>query len=90
MKLVCIDYSKLWNLFMCFSSLYYCCMQPIDKQSLLDSGILCCLIHILNALLDPEEAIQHQKAAGHEEPFLSEKDYNGEAGQVRRLEVAFA
>ncbi|XP_004290636.1 PREDICTED: BEACH domain-containing protein lvsA isoform X1 [Fragaria vesca subsp. vesca] len=60
---------------------------PIDKQSLLDSGILCCLIHILNALLDPDEAIQHQKAAGHEEPFLSEKDYNGEAGQVRRLEV---
>ncbi|KAG5250553.1 BEACH domain-containing protein [Salix suchowensis] len=27
---------------------------PIDKQSLLDSGILCCLIHILNALLSTE------------------------------------
>ncbi|XP_024965619.1 protein SPIRRIG-like isoform X1 [Cynara cardunculus var. scolymus] len=27
---------------------------PIDKQSLLDSGILCCLIHILNALMGPD------------------------------------
>ncbi|XP_019084363.1 PREDICTED: LOW QUALITY PROTEIN: BEACH domain-containing protein A2-like [Camelina sativa] len=28
---------------------------PFDKQSLLDSGILCCLIHILNALLTYSE-----------------------------------
>ena len=26
-------------------------LQPIDKQSLLDSGIMCCLVHILDALL---------------------------------------
>ncbi|KAM1169270.1 hypothetical protein ACFX19_031614 [Malus domestica] len=60
---------------------------PIDKQSLLDSGIFCCLIHILNALLDPDEANQKQKATDRDELFSTEKDYDGDAGQVRRLEV---
>ncbi|XP_024932828.3 protein SPIRRIG isoform X2 [Ziziphus jujuba] len=60
---------------------------PIDKQSLLDSGILCCLIHILNALLDPDEAIQRQKATDDEGTLLAENVYNGDAGQIRRLEV---
>ncbi|XP_021821906.1 protein SPIRRIG-like [Prunus avium] len=60
---------------------------PIDKQSLLDSGILCCLIHILNALLNPDEANQNQKATDREEPTLAEKKYDGDASQVRRLEV---
>ncbi|KAG6383418.1 hypothetical protein SASPL_156829 [Salvia splendens] len=27
---------------------------PVDKQSFLDSGIFCCLIHVLNALLAPD------------------------------------
>lgn len=64
-------------------------LQPIDKQSLLDSGILCCLIHILNALLDPDEVIRRRKATDDEEPLQSEKGYNDDASQVRRLEVAF-
>ncbi|KAM2475655.1 hypothetical protein PS1_008225 [Malus domestica] len=59
----------------------------IDKHSLLDSGILCCLIHILNAHLDPDEANQKQKATDRDEPFPTEKDYDGDAGQVRRLEI---
>ncbi|XP_065861076.1 protein SPIRRIG-like [Euphorbia lathyris] len=49
---------------------------PIDKQSLLDSGIFCCLIHVLNALLSPQ--------VDHRQPF--EKDH-GDVGHVRRLEV---
>lgn len=59
---------------------------PIDKQSLLDSGIFCCLIHILYALLDPDEAFPKQKADS-EEPTLAEKDSDGDVAQVRRLEV---
>ncbi|XP_042484806.1 protein SPIRRIG-like isoform X1 [Macadamia integrifolia] len=59
---------------------------PIDKQSLLDSGILCCLIHILNALLSPDEANQRHLADSSEEN-LFEKGYDGDIGQVRRLEV---
>jgi hypothetical protein len=63
-------------------------LQPVDKQSLLDSGILCCLIHILNALLDPYQTSQRQKANDHEEVLLAGKDYDGDVGQVRRLEVS--
>ncbi|KAJ8899292.1 hypothetical protein K2173_018266 [Erythroxylum novogranatense] len=50
---------------------------PVDKQSLLDSGILCCLIHILNAFLS-SESNQRPKA---------EKDCDSNGRQVRRLEV---
>uniref|UniRef100_A0A5B6ZA74 Putative BEACH domain-containing protein lvsA n=1 Tax=Davidia involucrata TaxID=16924 RepID=A0A5B6ZA74_DAVIN len=57
---------------------------PIDKQSLLDSGILCCLIHILNALLGTD---QTQKAINSAEPLLAEGNYDADVGQVRRLEV---
>ncbi|KAK9281704.1 hypothetical protein L1049_004608 [Liquidambar formosana] len=60
---------------------------PIDKQSLLDSGILCCLIHILNSLLGHDEANQSQKFTDREDLFLAEKDSDGEVGQVHRLEI---
>ncbi|XP_050935853.1 protein SPIRRIG [Cucumis melo] len=60
---------------------------PIDKQSLLDSGIFCCLIHILNALLDPDEASQRAKTASYEEKSVLGEDLNGHGGQGRRLEV---
>ncbi|KAM7521637.1 hypothetical protein LguiA_011539 [Lonicera macranthoides] len=60
---------------------------PIDKQSLLDSGILCCLIHILNALLGPDEGNQMQKATTYEEPLLSDKLSERDIGPARRLEV---
>lgn len=62
-------------------------LQPIDKQSLLDSGIFCCLIHILNALLDPDEASQRAKTASYEEKSVLGEDLNGHGGQGRRLEV---
>lgn len=65
-------------------------LQPIDKKSLLDSGIFCCLIHILNALLDPDVNIQRPSAAiDNKEPLESQTGYNGDVGQVRRLEVLF-
>lgn len=59
---------------------------PIDKQSLLDSGILCCLIHVLNALLGHAKDNLSQKETTHEEP-LTDKTYDGDVGPVRRLEV---
>ena len=65
-------------------------MQPIDKQSLLDSGIFCCLIHILNALLDPSDANQRQKTPDKEELSLANKDYDGDVAQVRQLGVVFS
>ncbi|XP_010456002.1 PREDICTED: BEACH domain-containing protein A2-like isoform X2 [Camelina sativa] len=40
---------------------------PFDKQSLLDSGILCCLIHILNALLTYSEG---EKTVNAEEKMV--------------------
>ncbi|XP_004495161.1 protein SPIRRIG isoform X1 [Cicer arietinum] len=61
---------------------------PIDKQSLLDSGIFCCLIHVLNALLDPDVTIQRPNSAiDHEEQLVLQNDYNGDVGQNRQLEV---
>lgn len=66
-------------------------LQPIDKQSLLDSGIFCCLIHVLNALLDPDVTIQRPNSAiDHEEQLVLQNDYNGDVGQNRQLEVPFS
>ncbi|CAL0300600.1 unnamed protein product [Lupinus luteus] len=61
---------------------------PSDKQSLLDSGIFCCLIHVLNALLDPDVTIQRPNVAvGLEEQSVLQKIDNGDIGQDHRLEV---
>ncbi|XP_022758291.1 protein SPIRRIG-like isoform X2 [Durio zibethinus] len=60
---------------------------PIDKQSLLDSGIFCCLIRILNALLSPDEAYLRPKITDSEELILAEKDSIDDAGQARLLEI---
>ncbi|KAJ9696044.1 hypothetical protein PVL29_008348 [Vitis rotundifolia] len=60
---------------------------PIDKQSLLDSGIFCCLIHILNALLDPIDANQRQKTPDKEELSIANTDYDGDVAQVRQLGI---
>ncbi|XVF80848.1 hypothetical protein PTKIN_Ptkin15bG0107900 [Pterospermum kingtungense] len=60
---------------------------PIDKQSLLDSGIFCCLIRILNALLSPDEGNQRPKVTESEESILVERDSVVDVGQARRLEV---
>ncbi|KAF6172754.1 hypothetical protein GIB67_000812 [Kingdonia uniflora] len=60
---------------------------PIDKQSLLDSGILCCLIHILDALLSPEATNQRTTSANLEQTNILSKNHEVDVGQVRRLEV---
>ncbi|XP_010556770.1 PREDICTED: protein SPIRRIG isoform X2 [Tarenaya hassleriana] len=60
---------------------------PIDKQSLLDSGILCCLIHVLNALLAYDEASQVEKTADFEGNAAADKDVGCDVLQARRLEV---
>ncbi|XP_077245423.1 protein SPIRRIG-like [Tasmannia lanceolata] len=59
---------------------------PIDKQPLLDSGILCCLIHILHTLLAPSEAYQRE-SVDEDEPILFGKAHDHNAVQVRQLEV---
>lgn len=58
---------------------------PIDKQSLLDSGIFCCLIHVLNALLTTEAS--QRKMVTNSEVLLSEKDNDEDIGRARQLEV---
>ncbi|PWA89657.1 beige/BEACH/WD domain containing protein [Artemisia annua] len=61
----------------------YLVSGPIDKQSLLDSGILCCLIHILNALLGPDgRNTRHKVISVEEDPEVMDN-----TGPDRRLEV---
>lgn len=49
------------------------CFQAIDKQSLLDSGILCCLVHILDAFLVSDEGNVRQNTVTVEgEPEVTE------------------
>ncbi|VFQ68565.1 unnamed protein product, partial [Cuscuta campestris] len=60
---------------------------PIDKQSLLDSGILCCLIHTLNSLLGPDESCQKQFMGHSTEEDLAENYPEDDAASRRRLEV---
>ncbi|GAB4830425.1 hypothetical protein Ancab_020061 [Ancistrocladus abbreviatus] len=60
---------------------------PIDKQSLLDSGILCCLIHILNALLGTIEANVSQTHYDSEGSSLGGQYQGCSVAQTCRLEV---
>lgn len=55
---------------------------PIDKQSLLDSGILCCMIHILNVLLGANEGKVKENSTSE---LLQMSEVDDLA--VRRLEV---
>ncbi|XP_062212379.1 protein SPIRRIG-like [Phragmites australis] len=57
-----------------------------DKQPLLDSGILCCLIYILNSLLSPDEYSPNPSLAGRE-GSKSEKSKDRDPRQSRRLEI---
>ncbi|XP_071742483.1 protein SPIRRIG-like [Rutidosis leptorrhynchoides] len=61
----------------------YLVSGPIDKQSLLDSGILCSLISILNALLGPDERNTRKKVTSIEE----DSEVMDNTGPDRRLEV---
>uniref|UniRef100_A0A803LFL4 Uncharacterized protein n=1 Tax=Chenopodium quinoa TaxID=63459 RepID=A0A803LFL4_CHEQI len=59
---------------------------PIDKQSLLDSGILCCLIHILNALLGSSGGNIGQRNSDHDKQLVS--DHVDAGGlRTRQLEI---
>uniref|UniRef100_A0A6V7QUX9 Protein SPIRRIG n=1 Tax=Ananas comosus var. bracteatus TaxID=296719 RepID=A0A6V7QUX9_ANACO len=60
---------------------------PIDKQPLLDSGILCCLIRILNSLLSCDESNQGESVVSEEGAILSDKSMDRDAVRVRRLEI---
>lgn len=50
-----------------YSTSYVFSFQPIDKQSLLDSGILGCLIHTLNALLTHSLASEGENPVNYEQ-----------------------
>ncbi|KAK8541511.1 hypothetical protein V6N12_014145 [Hibiscus sabdariffa] len=60
---------------------------PFDKQALLDSGMFCCLVQVLNSLLNHDEANQKQKFTDSEESLLAEKDPVADFGQACRVEV---
>lgn len=57
-----------------------------DRQPLLDSGILCCLIYILNSLLSPNENSTDTLPV-HQEGSRNEKNKNLDPMQSRRLEI---
>ncbi|CAA0828066.1 Unknown protein [Striga hermonthica] len=59
----------------------------IDKQSFLDSGILCCLIHVLNALLAPDGGSHSKKPMNNKYVPSVDEANNAESRPVRRLEV---
>ncbi|KAI3742627.1 hypothetical protein L1987_60316 [Smallanthus sonchifolius] len=61
----------------------YLVSGPIDKQSLLDSGILCCLVHILNALLGHDRQDTRHEVTSVED----EAEVVDNTGPDRRLEV---
>ena len=61
-------------------------LQTNDKQPLLDSGILCCLIYILNSLLSPNE-YSPSTSPVHEAGSKIEKSKKLDPTQSRRLEV---
>ncbi|XP_047092540.1 protein SPIRRIG [Lolium rigidum] len=60
--------------------------ETIDKQPLLDSGILCCLIYILNSLLSSDESCKKILPVGRE-GSTSEKNKDWGPMQSRRLEI---
>uniref|UniRef100_A0ACD6A7M7 Uncharacterized protein n=1 Tax=Avena sativa TaxID=4498 RepID=A0ACD6A7M7_AVESA len=60
--------------------------ETIDKQPLLDSGILCCFIYILNSLLSPDESCKKSSPVWGE-GSASEKNKDWGPMQSRRLEI---
>ncbi|KAL8142570.1 hypothetical protein V2J09_015602 [Rumex salicifolius] len=60
---------------------------PIDKQPLLDSGIFCCLIHILNALLGFGDTNRSKIPSDHNGLLQDGKDEDSGVTQSWRLEV---
>ncbi|KAI3886193.1 hypothetical protein MKX03_010713 [Papaver bracteatum] len=59
----------------------------VDKQPLLDSGILCCLVHILYALLNNNISDHVELAVNTGDSTVLEKDPEGNVKEDQRLEV---
>ncbi|CAL9112951.1 unnamed protein product [Musa textilis] len=59
----------------------------IDKQPLLDSAILCCLIHILSVLLNPDKSKGEQMDTLEESNESENRMDDKEALHMRQLEV---
>ncbi|XP_042006843.1 protein SPIRRIG-like isoform X1 [Salvia splendens] len=59
---------------------------PVDKQSFLDSGIFCCLIHVLNTLLAPDGS-SHFKKSNHNEDLSTFDENDDGTRPARKLEV---
>ncbi|KAL6500529.1 hypothetical protein OROHE_025895 [Orobanche hederae] len=59
---------------------------PIDRQSFLDSGILCCLIHVLNALLAPDGGSHSKLTNNNEDSQAVIETDKAESRPVRQLE----
>ena len=64
-------------------------LQPVDKQSFLDSGIFCCLIHVLNTLLAPDGS-SHLKKSNHNEDLSTFDENDDGTRPARKLEVVFS
>lgn len=89
MNLICFYSSDFINLILFLLTRDEFFLQPIDKQSFLDSGILCCLIHVLIALLAPG-GDSHLKKTNENEDLLAVNENNdAEIRPVRQLEVPF-
>ncbi|XP_051143431.1 protein SPIRRIG-like [Andrographis paniculata] len=60
---------------------------PVDKQSFLDSGIFCCLIHVLNTLLTPDGLRKRQQLTDDKELLSMNESYDFKTKPAPQLEV---
>eukprot|EP01018_Ginkgo_biloba_P003962 Gb_31353 [translate_table: standard] len=60
---------------------------PLDVQPLLDSGILCCLIHILHAFLTPSSSPSQDSGSKADSTISPNRARDGDNRQAHRLEV---
>lgn len=86
-----VNETECFKLYICIACWYISqvimCLQPIDKQSFLDSGILCCLIHVLNALLAPDVGNQRLELKNDVGVIQADEKQDGETRAARLLEV---
>ncbi|XP_078429563.1 BEACH-DOMAIN HOMOLOG A1 isoform X2 [Wolffia australiana] len=73
-----------WNLLFAVETLV---SGPMDKQPLLDSGVLCCLIRILSALLNLVDQSQDRTMESSELPDSSVSDNDRNPAFMHQLEV---
>lgn len=78
-------FSNIYSYF-CFL-LFYCSVQPTDKQHLLDTGILGSLVYILQGLLSIDESYSKEAGPDDDGPASEENQTDSYTSRVRRLEV---